>query len=76
MLKIRSIYYRLLIRRGMDDEERANFEGEIVDMINCLQDKENELSALKDKPILSAIDSLKRIADTLERLLKISEMGP
>jgi len=60
----------------MDDEERANFEGQLVDLINCLQEKDKEMDELKDKPILSAVDSLKRIADTLERLLKISEMRP
>jgi len=59
----------------MDDEERANFEGDIVDMINLLQEKDNELNELKDKPILSGIDSLKRIADALERLLKYTEMN-
>jgi len=59
----------------MDDEERANFEGQLVDLLNCLHEKDNELNELKDKPILSGIDSLKRIADALERLLKYTEMS-
>jgi len=47
MLKIGSIYYRLPIRRTMDEAHSAKIAHD-----------------------------LKRIADTLERLLKISEMRP
>jgi len=50
MLKIRSIYYRLPIRRTMDEREPTPGE--------------------------QMITEFRRIADTLERLLKISEMRP
>jgi len=50
MLKIRSIYYRLPIRRTMDQEH--------LDILEALHGE------------------MKRIADTLERLLKVSEMRP
>jgi len=75
MLKIRSIYYLIPIRRTMDEEERANFEGQMVDLINCLQEKDKELDKLKDKPILGAIDSIRRIAEALEGILRYTEVN-
>jgi len=53
----------------MDEEERANYEGQI-------QELSEALVRSNDKPIPGAIRSLERIADALERLLKISEMRP
>jgi len=58
----------------MDDEERANFEGQILELKEalgtCIPDAHrwNVLYGLEKE--------VKRIADTLERLLKISEMRP
>jgi len=58
----------------MDEEERANFEGQILEL-------KQELSNYEMAPmqamfrIQDPTRELKRIADTLERLLKISEMS-
>jgi len=52
----------------MEDEERSNFQGQIQDLLEALK-------IAQDKPIPGAVRSLERIADTLERLLKISEMS-
>jgi len=57
MLRIRSIYYLLPIRRTMDEE--------------LLQDR---LADMDDR-IKEGNKQLYRIANTLERLLKISEMS-
>jgi len=52
----------------MDEEERANFEGQILELTEVIMRQ-------ADKPIPGAIRSLERIADALERLLKYTEMN-
>jgi len=58
----------------MDDEERANYEGEIYEL-------KEELSKYEMQPMQTMFrihdptKELKRIADILERLLKLSEMN-
>jgi len=72
MLKIRSVYYREPIRRTMDEEERANFEGQILE----LKERINRMAPMQDMfRIKDPTRELKRIADALERLLKYTEMN-
>jgi len=58
----------------MDDEERANFEGQILEL-------KEELSEYEMAPMQAMFRihdptrELKRIADALERLLKYTEMS-
>jgi len=53
----------------MEDEERSNYQGQIQDLLEALK-------IAQDKPIPGAVHSLQRIADALERLLKLTEMRP
>jgi len=56
------------VQRYMDAEERANYEGQILELTEALM-------RAADKPIPGAIRSLERIANALERLLKYTEMN-
>jgi len=56
----------------MDDEERANFEGQILE----LKERINKMAPMQDMfRIKDPTRELKRIADALERLLKYTEMN-
>jgi len=65
MLKIRSIYYLLPIRRTMR-RKQVGIKGSI--------ETSNWSNGLEDDPWPHLIASLDRIADALERLLKYTEM--
>ena len=58
----------------MDDEERANFEGQILELKEeLIQYRETPMQAMFR--IHDPTRELKRIADALERLLKYTEMS-